>query len=293
MDHDTLAKRLGIILTRLNTGESLSLANLSQEFNVTERTLQRDFNERLAYLPIERNGSKYYLDPKYLGRLGKSDIRPILEELGLSTIFPFFDALSFSRLANKQTPPFLYKNLKVEDVSPYKDVFKLLTNAIQNSLIVSFNYEKRSYLNFHPYRLINDSGCWYLAGMHEGSIKLFRMTRLDRVTTSKAKFVKLDDIEEQIKKGNHIWLSDKPVELVLKIDAIIAKEFLDREILPEQNVLKVLDDGTLLLTSKIDKQESIIPILRYWLPNIEILSPLELKHSILQDLYHSIEKILR
>lgn len=45
--HDTLAKRLGLILTRLNTGERLSLAMLSREFGVTERTLQRDFNERL------------------------------------------------------------------------------------------------------------------------------------------------------------------------------------------------------------------------------------------------------
>ena len=57
MEHDTLAKRRGLILTRLNTGERLTLANLSMEFNVTQRTLQRDFNERLNYLPIEREGS--------------------------------------------------------------------------------------------------------------------------------------------------------------------------------------------------------------------------------------------
>ncbi|MBN8147871.1 DeoR family transcriptional regulator, partial [Vibrio vulnificus] len=56
-EHDTLAKRLGIILTRLNTGARLYLEELSREFGVSERTLQRDFNERLNYLPIQREGA--------------------------------------------------------------------------------------------------------------------------------------------------------------------------------------------------------------------------------------------
>ncbi|WP_390903073.1 DeoR family transcriptional regulator, partial [Vibrio kanaloae] len=50
-EHDKLAKRLGIILTRLNTGEKLHLEDLSREFGVARRTLNRDFNERLNYLP--------------------------------------------------------------------------------------------------------------------------------------------------------------------------------------------------------------------------------------------------
>lgn len=62
-EHDKLAKRLGIILTRLNTGEKLHLDDLSREFGVARRTLNRDFNERLNYLPIQRDGACYSLDP--------------------------------------------------------------------------------------------------------------------------------------------------------------------------------------------------------------------------------------
>ena len=203
MEHDTLAKRLGLILTRLNTGERLTLADLSMEFNVTQRTLQRDFNERLNYLPIERDGSTYFIDVKYLGRQGKQDIKPILTMLGLSSIFPSFDALSFTRLNDNQVAPFLFRELKIEDVSSYEETFKLLTSAIQN---------------------------------------------------------------------NH---------------------FRNTNILPEQKLLKILDDDSLLVTSTITNQKQIIPILKYWLPDIEILSPVELKQSLLYELQFSIDQLSR
>ena len=48
--HDRLAVRLSLIISRLMAGESLSLKTLSDEFGVTERTLQRDFHQRLVHL---------------------------------------------------------------------------------------------------------------------------------------------------------------------------------------------------------------------------------------------------
>ena len=67
-EHDTLAQRLGIILTKLNGGQRLSINALAEEFNVSERTIQRDLNVRLAYLPLQREGQHYSLDPSYFGR---------------------------------------------------------------------------------------------------------------------------------------------------------------------------------------------------------------------------------
>jgi len=50
--HDKLGMRLGIILTELFSGKTVELETLSLEFNVSVRTIQRDLNERLMYLPI-------------------------------------------------------------------------------------------------------------------------------------------------------------------------------------------------------------------------------------------------
>ncbi|WP_284318771.1 DeoR family transcriptional regulator [Escherichia coli] len=52
--HDKLGYRLGLILTRLNNGESLTVRGLADEFNVCEKTIRRDLTERLAYLNRKR-----------------------------------------------------------------------------------------------------------------------------------------------------------------------------------------------------------------------------------------------
>lgn len=46
-EHDKITQRLGMLLTRLYSGVKLHLHELAAEYNVTLRTLQRDFNERL------------------------------------------------------------------------------------------------------------------------------------------------------------------------------------------------------------------------------------------------------
>lgn len=52
--HDTLVYRLAQILIKLNQGEKLDPQALAAQFNVNLRTIQRDLNERFAYLPLER-----------------------------------------------------------------------------------------------------------------------------------------------------------------------------------------------------------------------------------------------
>lgn len=293
MEHDTLAKRLGLILTRLNTGERLTLANLSMEFNVTQRTLQRDFNERLNYLPIERDGSTYFIDVKYLGRQGKQDVKPILEMLGLSSIFPSFDAISFTRLNDNQVAPFLFRELKIEDVSSYEETFKLLTSAIQNNQIIRFSYKQKTYRDVSPYRLVNDRGWWYLAAIHNDSLKSYKVAQVSKVDVASQHFKRRKEVDDHVIDGSMVWLTDSPIEVVLRIDTSIASHFSNTNILPEQKLLKILDDDSLLVTSTITNQKQIIPILKYWLPDIEILSPVELKQSLLYELQFSIDQLSR
>ena len=50
--HDRMASRLAIIISRLLMGERLSVSGLSQEFHISERTLRRDFRERLSCLEL-------------------------------------------------------------------------------------------------------------------------------------------------------------------------------------------------------------------------------------------------
>ncbi|EOB5142846.1 DeoR family transcriptional regulator, partial [Escherichia coli] len=58
---DKLGYRLGLILTRLNNGESLAVRELSEEFNVCEKTIRRDLTQRLSYLNLIRQNGRYRL----------------------------------------------------------------------------------------------------------------------------------------------------------------------------------------------------------------------------------------
>ena len=51
-DYDKILTRLTQILSKLYQGEQLQPKDLADEFNVSLRTIQRDFKERLANFPI-------------------------------------------------------------------------------------------------------------------------------------------------------------------------------------------------------------------------------------------------
>ena len=64
-----------MILTKLNNGEQLLVEELAEEFGVSVRTVQRDINERLSYLPIVKENGLYQLEAYCLGKLNFDDIK--------------------------------------------------------------------------------------------------------------------------------------------------------------------------------------------------------------------------
>lgn len=74
-EYDKLSIRLVQILSKFNNGESLSAQELAQEFNVDTRTIQRDLNERLTFMPIKKENGRYVLESFALGKLSFKDIQ--------------------------------------------------------------------------------------------------------------------------------------------------------------------------------------------------------------------------
>ncbi|MDX9796130.1 MAG: HTH domain-containing protein [Arcobacteraceae bacterium] len=56
MARDLLARRLALILTKLNNGERFTLEELALEYGTSTKTIMRDIRERFSYLPIEKEG---------------------------------------------------------------------------------------------------------------------------------------------------------------------------------------------------------------------------------------------
>lgn len=87
-DHyDRLSVRLSVIISRLLAGQSLELKALANEFGVSERTLQRDFQQRLIHLDLEHSSGCYRLIRR-TGREHLPNTFAFILNSGISGIIP-------------------------------------------------------------------------------------------------------------------------------------------------------------------------------------------------------------
>ena len=84
--YDRLAVRLSLIISRLVAGETLDMQKLATEFDVSVRTLYRDFRERLIYLDLECHQGCYRLRTG-AGPQGELDVLTFAHRTGIAGLF--------------------------------------------------------------------------------------------------------------------------------------------------------------------------------------------------------------
>ena len=279
-NHDTIATRLAQILNKFNSGERLSIENLVEEFGVTKRTIQRDLNERLSYLPIKKENNLYYLEEYYLGKLNFNDMKNFAALSGIRELFPTLqDDFLKNILDNTINQAYMVKGHNYEDLSNKTDTFLQIESAILNHKAIKFTY-KDKHREIKPYKLINSKGIWYLAGVEDDTLKTFSFNKITKLSTTDIKFEVDNKVIETIKDEDNIWFSSKQIEVVLNVDKSVAGYFSRRDILPNQNIVKELADGGLLVSTKVAFDEEILKLVRYWVPNVKIVSPIYLQEKL-------------
>ena len=276
--HDTLAYRLTQILVKLNQGEKLDPQALANEFSVNLRTIQRDLNDRFAYLPLEKLNGRYHLDPAYLGKLSLRDVARFASLAGVRGLFPtlsddFLRDIFDSRI---QTT-LLVKGPHYEDLGGKEGSFGQLKQAILAHHLIAFDYQKndgpKSYADVQPYKLVNHDGIWYLAAKDGGKLKAYTFVKIDRLQVLGATFTPDPAVNKTLAEEDDIWLNPIKTEVVLKIAREAAGYFRRRKLIANQVIEKELEDGGLLVSGKVAHPNQILPIVRYWLPNVRIISP--------------------
>lgn len=100
--HEKLAERLASILIELNTYGMVDIKALMERFNIGERTLQKDLNERLAFLNWEKSGPRYYsLNRNQLGVFNQDDINRFARFASIQDLFPKIDREFFQHSLNE------------------------------------------------------------------------------------------------------------------------------------------------------------------------------------------------
>ncbi len=283
--HDTLVYRLAQMLVKLNQGEKLEPHALAEEFGVNLRTIQRDLNERFAYLPLEKIEGRYQLDPTFLGKISIKDIHRFASLAGVKGLCPSL-ANDFLRdiFDSRVQSALLVKGHNYENIGDKGALFKDLEKAIIAHRHVSFSYQKaeglKTYQAVAPYKLVNHKGIWYLVAQDGEKLKSFSITKLSTLLTQDTFFEWDANIDNQLAEDDGIWLSDAKQEVVLKVRAEVAGYFKRRKLIANQVIEKELEDGGLIISAKIGHTNQILPIVRYWIPHIRIISPEELQVEI-------------
>ncbi|MGB5793800.1 WYL domain-containing protein, partial [Poseidonibacter sp.] len=98
------------------------------------------------------------------------------------------------------------------------------------------------------------------------------------------KFKKSKKIEQLINNAINIWFDEKnSFEIELLIDKSIKKYFMRKPISASQRFKELDEDGNMIITLDITNEKEIIPIVKYWLPNIRVLKPDVLNEKIKKE----------
>jgi len=276
--HDTLVYRLAQILIKLNQGEKLDPQALAEQFNVNLRTIQRDLNERFAYLPLERTDGLYHLHPTFLGKLSTRDVERFASLAGVRGLFPSLsDDFLRDIFDTRIQSALLVKGHHYEELGGKAQCFRQLEQAIIARRSIAFEYStgegSKVYADVQPYKLMNHKGIWYLAAKDAGKLKTFSFAKIVRLQLSEIVFEADPSVDQTLIDEDGIWLGGEKKEIVLKIASEVASYFKRRNLIANQVIEKELEDGGLIVSAKVGHPNQVLPIVRYWIPHIRIISP--------------------
>lgn len=287
--HETLVYRLVEMLRKLNAGETLNPNDLADEFKVNVRTIQRDLHIRFNYLRLQRVENGYKLDSSFLGKLNTRDVKNFAGLAGINGLFPslsedFLREVFDQRMQNAV----LIRGPQYEDIRHREEDFRAIENAISKHLHLDFEYtrhnESKTYTQIEPYKLLNHKGIWYLIAHNGESIKTFSLTRMGTPRTLSTHFQPRPEVEKRLAEDDGIWFGNDRKEVVMKVSADVSGFFRRRKLIANQSIVKELEDGGLIISARISHEKQVLPIVRYWMPHVRIISPESLQLTLEKEL---------
>ena len=282
---EKLADRLATMLVMLDNGESLNLKELAIKFEVSERTLARDISRlKSAKLDLglvsDLEGEQKYRTTNKVFKL--KDIQKFAKISGAYGVYPELKPSFLKKLlADDQQGVYEAKGYAYEDASKLEKLLAMLSEAIEKNQQIGFLYNAEPRV-VEPYRLIHHHGSWYLAAVRKGKLLTYRVSRITRSYQQHelSTFKPNPDILKQLEDENSIWFGQEKSEVILKVHADVVLHFMQRQLLPEQELVKTLEDGGILVSSKISHAMQLLPLVRYWIPHVEIISPKHLQDEL-------------
>lgn len=279
--NEKLAHRLADMLVMLYAGKILRIDELVEKYSVSKRTIQRDI-ARLEFLDLVYEEQGYRLNNQYFGRgFGITDIYNFVQISGIEDLYPKLDYALLHEINTANIYDVKVADFENSQILEWQ--METLKQAIKANYCVQFDYKEKS-RQVEPYKLVHHLGCWYLAGVEQGQIKTYHISRMSHLVPTKIAFTQRENILREIEQDDSIWFGQQKIEVVIQVNMQVAQYFKQRQLLPEQNMVKEMVDGTLLLSCQIGHKLQLFPIVRWWIPYLKIVSPSEWQDELENEL---------
>ncbi|MFB2844229.1 WYL domain-containing protein, partial [Aeromonas jandaei] len=235
--------------------------------------------------PLVREGQIYWLEPSYFGRASTSAILRLCEQVGAKVLFPDdHDALLKQWLNPNASPVFVLAGFQLDDDDGHHQWLKPLAKAISQQLRVRLiSVDEQAEQEIDPYRLVNKRGRWYLAGVRADTPFLEPVSSIASVQQIDTPATISEPLQQLLQK----LIEQEAIpthEVVIKAASPIAHEFKLRNILPEQALIRELEDGSILLASRVFDGAQLLPVIKTYLPHLEVISPAGIQALVKRDL---------
>ena len=296
-DYDKILTRLIEILSRLNDGEALSVTELAKEFNVSTRTVQRDFNVRLCpKFPIFKDKKRWKMQKGF--KLEKSSdieeivVLDIMEKLieGAGKKFSMKAEHLLSKIKNQSFNPF-YAKLDMEDIGDKLKEVQQLESAIKSKQEIQCVYNFGDFsktIDLKPLKIANYEGFWYLIALDARNdlLKKYYLKNIKQITIKEKNFSIDSSLDELLENAISVWFNEDvdPYRVTLELSSEIAKYFKRKPLSKTQRVEELREDGSMVVSVEITDDMEIIPIVKYWMPHIKVIDPLRIDDAIRGDI---------
>lgn len=165
------------------------------------------------------------------------------------------------------------------------DIHRLLPTlekAIKNRQVCQILYKDKSRL-INPYKLINKNNICYLQATDNNILKSFCLGLIQWLDIRSETFSADKETLELLEKNLDPWVSEETFAVDIFIPARVAHYFKRRDLLPGQEILTDDDQGVTLRCHAAHENQ-ILPLLFYWLPNIQVQEPAWLKQKFVATL---------
>jgi predicted DNA-binding transcriptional regulator YafY len=299
---DKRLSRLIGLLSMLANDERFVLNDLQEEFGVSVRMLQKDIEQLKVFFPLEKDEMGRYklIDGVHIHKAYLHPDEMMLVSLALSQFKDIsdFDQLTQSTLKKLLQPqtfnPYFVKYDDMQDIDIDSSLIEELELAIkeQKHIVIM---SSRGDIEVEPYKIANYDGIWYLVAKDEADqrTKTFMLSRIQKIEILHNKHrVSQQKVQELLDKTHSAWFEEgNCFEVKVKVYSKIAYFFKEKDFLQSQEILEELDDGSLIVSFEISHYEDIDNIIKAWLPDIEVLEPIEYKNKIKNELQEYIKRI--